>query len=362
MGDAPLGAMQPGRTALLGGVTFTWGALAAPAVAWACQSDSDCKGDRVCVDGACTAPLPMACQADVDCPNDQICEEGRCAGTAAPTPAPEPPPPPLPEPALEDAPAESGEEAPPLAAGTGGLELTSPRAGIVRIDGVERGHYDGKRPLFVPNVVPGQRKVKVYFDSGGSGKGEVMVEPGRYATLEVPLCRACLKFPYRRGVSVGVQGGLNYLYQQVLEADDGFHGGGLDVGFVTNFGLAPAIDLRTGVNLKVSAIDFAGTTAIDGAFGVPIHLQLNLGNVYSMRFGPRLGLNFVAGDGFDTLAHFFVGPSFAPAVFRIGPKGAMELAIQGDFDFLIDDFVIMNAYVGPRLTFLFLPDWSSETP
>lgn len=51
----------------------------APAVS-GCTTDTECRGGRVCRDGACTTP---ACAKDVDCPAPQICESGVCR---APTP------------------------------------------------------------------------------------------------------------------------------------------------------------------------------------------------------------------------------------------------------------------------------------
>jgi hypothetical protein len=44
-----------------------------------CSKDADCKGDRVCIDGVCTAPPPvLRCSKDKDCPGDMICNNGVC--------------------------------------------------------------------------------------------------------------------------------------------------------------------------------------------------------------------------------------------------------------------------------------------
>src|SRR5690606_5856797 len=135
---------------------------------------------------------------------------------------------------------------------------------------------------------------------------------------------------------------------------NGFGGG---AAFVTNFGLHPVVDLRTGVDLLASGVFFSGASAYNVTLGVPVHLQLSLGNLYSMRMGPRIGVNFRGVQGSEATASFFAGPSFAPAVFRLGEKGNFELALQGDIDFVfVDGATLMNAHVGPRLTVLFLPD------
>lgn len=42
-----------------------------------CTKDTDCKGDRICVDGECTNP-ERGCSTDMDCPGDKICLDKRC--------------------------------------------------------------------------------------------------------------------------------------------------------------------------------------------------------------------------------------------------------------------------------------------
>ncbi|MGC6418006.1 MAG: EB domain-containing protein [Bradymonadia bacterium] len=47
------------------------------AEAFACVSDGDCKGTRVCNDGRCQANTPQ-CTSDSQCPGDLVCESGKC--------------------------------------------------------------------------------------------------------------------------------------------------------------------------------------------------------------------------------------------------------------------------------------------
>jgi len=76
---------------------------------YACNTDADCKGDRVCEAGKCVSPSvgagpmagPMRCQQDKDCQGNDVCENDVCVGaggsaaaapamTPAQTPAPAP--------------------------------------------------------------------------------------------------------------------------------------------------------------------------------------------------------------------------------------------------------------------------------
>jgi hypothetical protein len=66
----------------------------APAVGGLCDSNADCKGDRICVNRHCTwRPAVISCQKDIDCPGDAICTNGQCveptpaAPSARPTPS-----------------------------------------------------------------------------------------------------------------------------------------------------------------------------------------------------------------------------------------------------------------------------------
>jgi len=44
-----------------------------------CTKDTDCKGDRICKDGACADPKDQGkCTKDTDCKGDRICKDGGC--------------------------------------------------------------------------------------------------------------------------------------------------------------------------------------------------------------------------------------------------------------------------------------------
>jgi len=49
-----------------------------------CDRDSDCKGQRICVDHRCTwaAPAPPRCSKDTECPGDAICVNLQCQAPA----------------------------------------------------------------------------------------------------------------------------------------------------------------------------------------------------------------------------------------------------------------------------------------
>ena len=67
-----------------------------------CDTNADCKGDRVCVQGQCASPAnksgsgtttPSACAKDTECPGDSVCNQGLCVAPQSGVPAPIPPPP-----------------------------------------------------------------------------------------------------------------------------------------------------------------------------------------------------------------------------------------------------------------------------
>jgi hypothetical protein len=66
------------------------------ASAHACDSDTDCKGDRTCVAGKCEDAI-KTCAKDRECPGEELCRAGRCSPPTAPlqpaagTPPPAPP-------------------------------------------------------------------------------------------------------------------------------------------------------------------------------------------------------------------------------------------------------------------------------
>jgi hypothetical protein len=42
-----------------------------------CANDTECKGDRICVDGVCTSS-ETACKSDIQCDGAQVCDAGVC--------------------------------------------------------------------------------------------------------------------------------------------------------------------------------------------------------------------------------------------------------------------------------------------
>jgi len=88
--------MQSGvpRAIALGLATalFAFATFQARVVHAGCQSNSDCKGGRVCRQGACA--VANSCDSDRDCPGDLVCIEKYCAQNKAAPAAPAPMPPP----------------------------------------------------------------------------------------------------------------------------------------------------------------------------------------------------------------------------------------------------------------------------
>jgi hypothetical protein len=100
------------RRVFLLGLVMTMAQLAAARRAYACKSDTECKGDRVCEAGRCVSPKvgPTRCNGDKDCAGNDVCEQKVCVspnsvspsaapGTIAMAPAPASAAPPTPQPA-----------------------------------------------------------------------------------------------------------------------------------------------------------------------------------------------------------------------------------------------------------------------
>jgi uncharacterized membrane protein len=58
---------------------------------YGCASDTDCKGNRVCVDGECAdrdvpiiVEVPAGCARDTDCKGNRVCVDGECREPAVP--------------------------------------------------------------------------------------------------------------------------------------------------------------------------------------------------------------------------------------------------------------------------------------
>lgn len=67
-------------------------ALCTRGLAHACTKDTDCKGDRICIEQRCVDPpaAPARCSSDKDCPGDEICEDNVCADPSVPGGGPSP--------------------------------------------------------------------------------------------------------------------------------------------------------------------------------------------------------------------------------------------------------------------------------
>lgn len=341
-----------------------------------CANDMDCKGERICVDGQCVnqeakpEPAQQTCSKDKDCPGDEVCAEGVCSMPGATPPEPAPPQPepaptqPDPAPTQpEPAPgATPGAEAPPeVIPGTGTLRITADQAGGVEVDGRVVGRFD-QEPLIVTAIAPGRHEVKVRFDDGGSAAQKVQVVSGQVVAAHMEISTSRKVFEHRKGFHMGIQGGAGYLRFDNLDTDRDpiLNGGGVHLGFVTNFGVAPAVDLRTGVEVGLGGTTQDRASLFDGMFGVPIRLQLNIGPVYCMRFGANLGARVMTNtDSGDSQAAFFVAPLGSFTTFRFGPLRQFEIAAEGGSGFTFLEGSVLASIMGRvNFTYLFL----TQTP
>ena len=238
--------------------------------------------------------------------------------------------------------------------GTATLRVTAARPGRVEMDDRQVGRYEGAEPLIVTGVSGGQHEVKVYFDGGGNYAQRAFTTAGQFSDVHVPLSKVRTLFPHRKGFHLGVSGGAHYMRYDILDIHgDELNGGGIHANFIMNLGVAPAVDLRSGVELRVGGSE---ADVVNTLLGVPFHIQLNLGGVYAMRWGGSVGVDLLSAGG-GTNAEFYAAPHGSPAVFRFGAKRQFEVSLDGGAAFTFPAGVVFaQIFVGPSFTALLLSD------
>lgn len=126
---------------------------------------------------------------------------------------------------------------------------------------------------------------------------------------------------------------------------------GVSAGFVTlhvNFGLGRD-DFRATFGLGTASGSSGGEDwSATMLFAAPQY-QLNLGSVYSMSFGPLIGLYMY--DGNDPYTTLILGPTASPAIFRFGSLKQMEIGLTA---FAARNFHEDNVTPGGYLSFTYL--------
>lgn len=145
----------------------------------------------------------------------------------------------------------------------------------------------------------------------------------------------------RDGVHFGL--GLGAAY---LPINDGISAGfltlNLNVGLGKNdFRLTAGLG---GVSGKTGSEEWTATTL----FLAPQY-QVNLGPVYSMSFGPLVGLYIY--DGAESYTTPIVGPTASPAIFRFGGEKQMEIGLTA---FAVRNFHEDNVTPGGYASFTYL--------
>jgi hypothetical protein len=145
----------------------------------------------------------------------------------------------------------------------------------------------------------------------------------------------------REGTHFGL--GLGAAY---LPINDGISAGfltlNLNVGLGQNdFRLTAGLGTVSG---KTGSEEWTATTL----FLAPQY-QLNFGSVYSMSFGPLVGLYFY--DGGETYTTPILGPTASPAIFRFGASRQMEIGLTV---FAVRNFHEDNVTPGGYASFTYL--------
>jgi hypothetical protein len=333
-----------------------------------CRSDADCKSGRVCEDGECVAPRAETREADS--PADtvflkgggrlrgQVMEEDPVSGVRIK----------LPDGQVRTVPADKvdrvkygktgGDPSPPAAlprppsttsaaASTAGtVRVSSTEPGTVFVDGGQVGKM-GTEGFEISGLTPGLHRVKVEFDSGGSGEERVTVSAGSTADVSMEASTARQVFRHREGAHWGIGVGpfleVSPVYKWRLsvcsatgctatdEKKDRSVGGGAAIEGLFNFGLAPAVDFRASLQVGVGG-------GIQGRFAFApsalVGLRFNLGSIYTMAVGFRAGVaigeapgsgdpGYVDGSSSAVVPHF--GPEVSILSFRFGESREFEL-------------------------------------
>ena len=253
--------------------TLAWPSLARAG----CDKDTDCKGERVCVEAQCVEPTAV----------------GPAVGADA---TPSPPP------------SES--------VATGTVKITSDLPGDVRID----GGVIGRTPLEQSGLPPGNHELRVDFDAGGNRKQRIMILGGQTVEVHVVPSEARDTASHREGLKLGISAGAHVM--AATQVGIGILG---DPGFIMNVGLIPAVDLRFGIHPTMGAVfnKHGGQFAL--APRVPFHVRFNLGSVYSMVVGLQVG---AMAQPEAEHATWMVGPELSALSFRFGEQRQLEVMLM----------------------------------
>jgi hypothetical protein len=234
----------------------------------ACTSDSDCKGDRACIGGQCTAR--STCARDKDCPGDQVCNAGRCAS-----------------PTVAVATCARDKDCP------GDQICNAGRCGAGAVANVANAGCTGDGDC------PRDRVCRL---------GACVYGQGSSASQGADY------FSYRSGARFGLDAAGFGFVAGGGGASGGGAGGRGDL--FLNIGAARALDVRFGAF-------FAGGGGGSGfiGFGGTADLRFLLGSVYSIYVGFHSGA-VVLGD-----FNWFLGPRISFLTFRMGALRQIELEI-----------------------------------
>jgi hypothetical protein len=205
----------------------------------------------------------------------------------------------------------------------------------------------------------GVHRIRADYGGGDEEIRLVYVNPG--VVLDVPIdpprsrCFADLRHGLHYGVGLGI-------VPTIVTSRDTMALGPRFV-FALNYGVAPAVDLRTGLQASFERRLFGDGDPVRSpvlvALDVPLHVRFNIGSVYTLGLGGDIG--FVT----DTTAKgFAAGPWINLLGFRMGSRGQWELDL-GDFTALVypegpNLSVVMQW--GFSLTYVFLPEPKAHPP
>lgn len=239
----------------------------------------------------------------------------------------------------------------------GSIDVSAATPATISVDGGEVG----RAPVHVADLPPGVHIIGARFDGGGESRKKVRVGAGEPTVIVVDPPMSAQAGARRRGIHVGPAVSAE---MAAIQEDFKHAGPAIVPELVLNIGVSPAFDVRLGGRLLLA--DTKNGLIVVG--GVPVSARFNLGSVFSLGVGAFVGVSsaykkvyavtttptsITYGNSYPRETGLVGGLEASPAIFRLGGKREIELALTGGYLYHLttENDVI---HFGVNVTYLFL--------